>query len=64
LTSNYNVDSAKLTPFIRKFLKVAELKGALVQINDTGAASHFKLITEAKKPVMNNVVVAAKRSLW
>jgi len=61
LAANYKVDSAKLAPFIRKFLKAAVLKGVLVQVNGTGAVGHFKLAVDAKKkPVVNKAVVKKK----
>ncbi|XP_015370472.1 PREDICTED: histone H1A, sperm-like [Diuraphis noxia] len=49
MATNYKVDSAKLAPFIRKFLKAAVVKGALVQTNGTGAMGHFRLPVDAKK---------------
>jgi len=49
MSTNYKVDSTKLAPFIRKFLKAAVGKGALVQTNGTGAMGHFRLPVEAKK---------------
>jgi len=55
LAANYKVDSAKLAPFIRKFLKASVVKGALVQVNGTGAVGHFKLAAEAKKPAGKKV---------
>lgn len=48
-STNYNVDSTKLAPFIRKFLKAAVIKGSLLQTNGTGAMGHFKLPVEVKK---------------
>jgi len=48
-STNYNVDSTKLAPFIRKFLKAAVVKGTLLQTNGTGAMGHFKLPVEVKK---------------
>ncbi|CAI6365716.1 unnamed protein product [Macrosiphum euphorbiae] len=49
MSTNYKVDSAKLAPFIRKFLKAAVVKGSLLQTNGTGAMGHFKLPVEVKK---------------
>lgn len=48
-STNYNVDSTRLAPFIRKFLKAAVIKGSLLQTNGTGAMGHFKLPVEVKK---------------
>ncbi|XP_008190049.1 histone H1-like [Acyrthosiphon pisum] len=49
MSTNYKVDSTKLAPFIRKFLKAAVVKGTLLQTNGTGAMGHFKLPVEVKK---------------
>ncbi|XP_001944288.1 histone H1A, sperm-like [Acyrthosiphon pisum] len=49
MSNNYKVDSAKLAPFIRKFLKAAVVKGTLLQTNGTGAMGHFKLPVVVKK---------------
>jgi len=49
MSTNYKVDSAKLAPFIRKFLKAAVVKGSLLQTNGIGAMGHFKLPVEVKK---------------
>lgn len=61
LAANYKVDSAKLAPFIRKFLKAAVVKGLLVQVKGTGASGHFKLAVEAKKPATKKKAAAAKK---
>jgi len=58
LSANYNVDTSKFAPFIRKFLKSAVIKGTLVQTNGTGAMGHFKLAEASKK----KLVVAKKPS--
>lgn len=58
MAANYQVDSTKSAPFIRKFLKAAVLKGLLVQTKGSGASGHFKLV-EVKKPVK----VVAKKPL-
>jgi histone H1/5 len=60
LAANYKVDSAKLAPFIRKFLKAAVVKGLLVQVKGTGASGHFKLAVEAKKPATKKKAAAKK----
>jgi histone H1/5 len=60
LAANYKVDSAKLAPFIRKFLKAAVAKGLLVQVKGTGASGHFKLAAEVKKPAVKKAKTAKK----
>ena len=60
LAANYKVDSAKLAPFIRKFLKAAVAKGLLVQVKGTGASGHFKLAAEVKKPAVKKTKSAKK----
>lgn len=60
MANNYKVDSSRLAPFIRKFLKAAVIKGSLVQTNGNGAMGHFKLPVEVKKkPVVKKPSVAA-----
>ncbi|XP_026813163.1 histone H1A, sperm-like [Rhopalosiphum maidis] len=62
MSNNYNVDSTKLAPFIRKFLKASVVKGSLVQTNGNGAMGHFKLPVEVKKkPVAVKKPSAAKK---
>ncbi|KAF0758766.1 histone H1A, sperm-like [Aphis craccivora] len=60
MVNNYRVDSSRLAPFIRKFLKAAVVKGSLVQTNGNGAMGHFKLPVEVKKkPVVKKPSAAA-----
>ena len=40
---NYKVDSEKLSPFIKKYLKTAVASGELVQTKGKGASGSFKL---------------------
>lgn len=48
--ANFNgVDTVRLAPFIRKYLKKAVLDGKLVQVKGTGASGSFKLSAAAKK---------------
>lgn len=62
MSTNFKVDSTKHAPFIRKFLKAAVVKGALVQTNGTGAMGHFKLpVAPKKKPVVAKKKIAAKK---
>ncbi|XP_045466695.1 uncharacterized protein LOC123675387 [Harmonia axyridis] len=43
IASNYKVDSEKLAPFIKKYLKSAVQSGSLVQTKGKGASGSFKL---------------------
>lgn len=57
LAINYQVDSAKFAPYIRRYLKSAVAKGELIQSNGTGATGNFKLPTAEKKPVVKKKAV-------
>ncbi|KAF0750409.1 histone H1A, sperm-like [Aphis craccivora] len=67
MANNYKVDTSRLAPFIRKFLKAAVVKGSLVQTNGNGAMGHFKLpvvktpsaTAAAKKKVVKKPTAAA-----
>ncbi len=48
IAANYKVDVDKLAPFIKKYLKSAVTKGALIQTKGKGANGSFKL-SAAKK---------------
>lgn len=48
ISSNYKVDSEKLAPFIKKYLKAAVASGELVQTKGKGASGSFKLASSAK----------------
>ena len=48
IAANYKVDVEKLSPFIKKYLKSAVTKGALIQTKGKGASGSFKL-SAAKK---------------
>jgi hypothetical protein len=51
ITANYKVDSEKLSPFIKKYLKTAVAAGELVQTKGKGASGSFKLaVTKSEKP--------------
>ena len=54
MAANYKVDAAKLSPFIRRYLKKAVTDGKLVQTKGTGASGSFRLAKVAaehkKKP--------------
>jgi hypothetical protein len=43
IAANYKVDSEKLSPFIKKYLKTAVAAGELVQTKGKGASGSFKL---------------------
>ncbi|XP_044761552.1 histone H1B-like [Coccinella septempunctata] len=62
--SNYKVDSEKLAPFIRKYLKSAVQSGSLIQTKGKGASGSFKLAaggstTNASKKVTKKLVKSA-----
>jgi hypothetical protein len=48
IAANYKVDSEKLAPFIKKYLKTAVVSGELVQTKGKGASGSFRLA--AAKP--------------
>ena len=53
ISETHKLDAEKLAPFIRKYLKSAVIKGALLQPKGKGAAGSFKLAVKpkaAKKP--------------
>jgi 3-oxoacyl-ACP reductase-like protein len=43
IAANYKVDSEKMSPFIKKYLKTAVASGELVQTKGKGASGSFKL---------------------
>lgn len=47
--ANYKVDSEKLAPFIKKYLKAAVTNGSLVQTKGKGASGSFKLAAASKQ---------------
>ncbi|KOB67773.1 Histone H1 [Operophtera brumata] len=49
IAAEYKVDSEKLAPFIRKYLKSAVESGALIQTKGTGASGSFKLESKSAK---------------
>ena len=49
LAGQYKVDVEKLSPFIKKYLRSAVTKGALLQTKGKGASGSFKLPAAAKK---------------
>lgn len=48
LANNYKIDSDKLSPFIKKYLKSAVTNGTLIQTKGKGASGSFKLATATK----------------
>ncbi|KAJ4442342.1 hypothetical protein ANN_03928 [Periplaneta americana] len=48
ISANYKVDSEKLAPFIKKYLKAGVASGELVQTKGKGASGSFKLASAAK----------------
>ncbi|XP_044749717.1 histone H1B-like [Coccinella septempunctata] len=62
--SNHKVDSERLAPFIRKYLKTAVQSGSLIQTKGKGASGSFKLAaggstTNASKKVAKKLVKSA-----
>lgn len=58
---NYQLDSSKFAPYIRRYLKSAVAKGDLIQTNGTGANGNFKLPAVEKKPVANKQAAVKKK---
>lgn len=58
--SNYKVDSEKLAPFIRKYLKSAVQSGSLVQTKGKGASGSFKLAASASAQGTQKKVTSKK----
>lgn len=61
ISANYKVDSEKLAPFIKKYLKAAVASGELVQTKGKGASGSFKLASSAK-PEKAVAATPARRS--
>lgn len=61
MTINYQVDSAKFAPYIRRYLKSAVAKGELIQTNGTGANGNFKLPAVEKRPVAKKQTAVKKK---
>ncbi|PNE09478.1 Histone H1.1 [Cryptotermes secundus] len=59
IAANYKVDSEKLSPFIKKYLKTAVASGELVQTKGKGASGSFRLA--AAKPERSAVTDAPAR---
>jgi hypothetical protein len=53
IAANYKVDSEKLSPFIKKYLKTAVASGELVQTKGKGASGSFRLAApKTEKPAV------------
>ncbi|KAL7050182.1 hypothetical protein ACKWTF_003976 [Chironomus riparius] len=63
LVAQYKVDTDKLAPFIKKFLKSAVEKGQLLQTKGKGASGSFKLPAAAKKEKVVKPKVAAVKKV-
>jgi histone H1/5 len=59
IAANYKVDSQKLSPFIKKYLKTAVASGELVQAKGKGASGSFRLA--GVKPERTAVIDAPPR---
>lgn len=59
ITATYKVDSEKLSPFIKKYLKTAVASGELVQTKGKGASGSFRLAVA--KPEKAAVAIAPAR---
>lgn len=64
LANNYKIDSDKLSPFIKKYLKSAVTNGTLIQTKGKGASGSFKLAaaTKSKSVVDKSVEKKVKKS--
>jgi hypothetical protein len=54
IAANYKVDSEKLSPFIKKYLKFAVASGELVQTKGKGASGSFRLAAAKPEKVAVN----------
>ena len=62
IAANYKVDSEKLSPFIKKYLKTAVASGELVQTKGKGASGSFKLAAAKAKKVVAPTAPARGRA--
>ena len=61
IAANYKVDSEKLSPFIKKYLKAAVISGELVQTKGKGASGSFKLAAaKSEKAVVSTAPVRGR----
>lgn len=62
IAANYKVDSEKLSPFIKKYLKSAVAAGELVQTKGKGASGSFKLAATKTEKVAVSAAPARGRA--
>jgi len=62
IAANYKVDSEKLSPFIKKYLKTAVASGELVQTKGKGASGSFKLAAAKTEKVVAPTAPARGRA--
>jgi hypothetical protein len=62
IAANYKVDSEKLSPFIKKYLKTAVASGELVQTKGKGASGSFKLAAAKTEKVAVTTAPARGRA--
>lgn len=62
ISSTYKVDAEKIAPFIKKYLKSAADKGALVRTKGKGAAGSFKLPGAKSEVAKKQSKAAIKKS--
>jgi len=62
IAANYKVDSEKLSPFIKKYLKTAVASGELVQTKGKGASGSFKLAAAKTEKVAVPIAPARGRA--
>lgn len=60
LANNYKIDSDKLSPFIKKYLKSAVTNGTLIQTKGKGASGSFKLAAATKSKTVVDKSVEKK----
>jgi hypothetical protein len=61
IAANYKVDSEKLSPFIKKYLKSAVAAGELVQTKGKGASGSFKLaVAKTEKVAVPSIPVRGR----
>jgi hypothetical protein len=62
IAANYKVDSEKLSPFIKKYLKTAVASGELVQTKGKGASGSFKLAAAKTEKAAATIAPARGRA--
>jgi hypothetical protein len=64
VAANYKVDSAKLSPFMKKYLKVVIAVGELLQMNSKGDSTSFKLAATKSEKVTMSTIPVQGRCWW